>query len=101
MRMKVDLPAPFGPSKPNIPWPMSSDTPCSAVTGPGYTFTRLRIESIADLGMGLPSLGIGSGNDKLGMGPAGGGAGCRGQMLGAGGRWMRIGTVLPVGLRAR
>jgi hypothetical protein len=33
--MKVDLPAPFGPSKPNMPGETSRSTPFNAVTGPG------------------------------------------------------------------
>src|SRR5262245_48088631 len=47
--ISVDLPAPLGPSRPNIPGGTSRLTPCSAVTGPGYTFTRSRMVSMRSL----------------------------------------------------
>ena len=34
-RISVVLPAPLGPRRPNIPVGISSETPCSAATGPG------------------------------------------------------------------
>src|SRR5690349_12918447 len=44
--ISVDLPAPFGPSRPNMPGGTSRVIPWRAVTGPGYTFTRSRIVSM-------------------------------------------------------
>ena len=46
MRIRVVLPAPLGPSSPNIPRGTSRSTPCKAATGPGNTFTRSRIISM-------------------------------------------------------
>jgi hypothetical protein len=40
MFMNVDLPAPLGPNNPNIPVPISTETPRNAATGPGYTFAN-------------------------------------------------------------
>jgi hypothetical protein len=46
MRMSVVFPAPFGPSRPNMPTGTSRLTPFKAATGPGYTFWRSRSSSI-------------------------------------------------------
>ena len=41
MRTAVDLPAPFGPSRPNtVPSSTANDSPSSARTSPGYSLTR-------------------------------------------------------------
>ena len=41
MRISVDLPAPFGPSRPNMPGAMASETSSSARVPFGYVFDRL------------------------------------------------------------
>src|SRR5215208_3526234 len=45
MRMSVDLPAPFGPSRPYIPAGMVSVTPFSACTPLGYVLETPRMSS--------------------------------------------------------
>jgi hypothetical protein len=41
MRTAVDLPAPFGPSRPNtVPSSTANDRPSRARTSPGYSFRR-------------------------------------------------------------
>src|SRR5262245_15455703 len=44
VRMSVDLPAPFGPSKPNMPAGMSRDTSFSARTPFEYVLERCAME---------------------------------------------------------
>jgi hypothetical protein len=45
----VDLPAPFGPSNPNIPGGISREIPRSARTPPGYVLVKFWIESKGQL----------------------------------------------------
>src|SRR5689334_2803407 len=44
VRMSVDFPAPLGPSRPNMPAGMSSETSCKARTPLAYVFERFAIE---------------------------------------------------------
>src|SRR5262245_526389 len=48
--MSVDFPAPLGPSKPNIPCGISSETSLSARVPFGYVFERCSIRSSIRLG---------------------------------------------------
>ena len=45
VRMSVDLPAPFGPSSPNMPVGIVSDTSCRALTPLGYVLDRPSMRS--------------------------------------------------------
>ena len=45
VRMSVDLPAPFGPRRPNMPFGIVSDTSARARDAVGVRFERLRITS--------------------------------------------------------
>jgi hypothetical protein len=53
MLMSVLLPAPLGPSRPNIPVGISRSTPLSAQTGPGWIFTSPRMDRPAAVMAGL------------------------------------------------
>src|SRR6186713_1356346 len=44
VRMSVDFPAPLGPSKPNMPAGMSSETSCRARTPLAYVFERFAFD---------------------------------------------------------
>src|SRR6476620_10890993 len=45
VRISVDLPAPFGPSSPNMPVGIVSETSCSALTPLGYVLDRPSMRS--------------------------------------------------------
>src|SRR4051812_50011822 len=45
VRISVDLPAPFGPSRPNMPVGIVSETSCSALTPFGYVLDRPSMRS--------------------------------------------------------
>src|SRR6185295_6393203 len=51
VRISVDLPAPFGPSSPNMPVGIASETSCSALTPLEYVLDRpsMRSSSMASL----------------------------------------------------
>src|SRR5438093_7991552 len=78
MRMSVDLPAPLGPSRPNIPGGIDSDTSSSARVPFGYVFERPSMRS---------SMG--------GVGGTGGGSKARPNM----GRWRSAGNTRRSGSR--
>src|ERR1700722_4051285 len=47
VRIRVDLPAPLGPSRPNRPVGMASETSCRAATPLGYVFDKFLISSMS------------------------------------------------------
>jgi hypothetical protein len=49
VRISVDLPAPFGPSRPNIPFGTSSETPSSARTPLGYVLQSPEMARIEEV----------------------------------------------------
>src|SRR5690349_20567884 len=49
VRISEDLPAPFGPSSPNMPAGTSSETSSKARTPLAYVFDKLRIASMSSL----------------------------------------------------
>ena len=68
VRMSVDFPAPFGPSNPNMPAGMSSETSCSARTPLEYVFERLEIDRL------IRAPGGGDGRERIGAREATAGA---------------------------
>src|SRR5664279_5874425 len=59
VRMRVLLPAPFGPSSPNMPLPIVSETLRRALTPLGYVFDRSEIVNANAVSSPAPGDGLG------------------------------------------